>query len=193
MNQVMTIIRSALSAAINIQETAESPKDLHRERSRNWVESLAEEFRKNNTDDSIKVFSKHYDGNREAFLLNELLYDICVCRVGKVPSATHKKELYYVKEALWQIESEFAKDSRQAVVDFNKLVLGAAKKKLFIGPQVNDTKSFMEVLAPPAAACSESESVFLCLIPHPAEWDRGKEAFISLWIFQNGSWQKYEE
>ena len=191
MKHVMAMIHSALSSAMNEKVTARSPKNIHSERSSNWVESLAGEFRKYYDDKSIRVFSKNNLYNRKDFLRNELLYDICVCRVGEVPSNKHKKKLCYVKEALWQVESEFAKDSRQALVDFNKLVLGAAENKLFIGPHVHNTESFIEVLRPPAAACSGS--VFLCLLPHPAEWDSGNNALINLWEFNNGNWNKYEE
>lgn len=192
MKQVMKMIRSALSSAMKLEETTESPMQLHRERSRNWVEFLAGEFRNYYHDDlSTRVFSKHYDGNREEFLLNELLFDICVCRVGEVASNKHKKKLYYIKDVLWQIESEFAKNSRQALVDFNKLVLGAAKNKLFIGPHVHNTESFVKVLQAPASVCSGS--VFLCLLPHPAQWDIGNNAPINLWEFSNGQWEHYKE
>ena len=191
MKDIITMIRNALSSAMAVQVEAGSPSGIHRKRSSNWVESLAQEFREYYKNDSVKVFSKEYKKNRADFLINELLFDVCVCRVGKVASNTHKKKLYYVKEALWQVESEFAKDSRQALVDFNKLVLGAAKNKLFIGPHVHDTESFINVLLPPAAACSGS--VFLCLLPHPSEWHSGNDALIELFEYFDGKWKPCEE
>jgi hypothetical protein len=67
----------------------------------------------------VRVFSKHHTGNRLDFGLNELLYDVLVCRIGRVLSAVHRKELLYIDQALWQVESEFACDSGQALKDLN--------------------------------------------------------------------------
>ncbi|OGO06059.1 MAG: hypothetical protein A2Y73_01175 [Chloroflexi bacterium RBG_13_56_8] len=170
--------------------TSPSLQILHRARSREWVETLADGFRQYyQSDERVCVFSKHNDSLRKKFGLNELLYDIFVCRVGVVESARHKKELLYVREALWQIESEFARDSRQALVDFNKLVLGSARNKLFIGPQVSDPESFLGVLLPAACACAGS--VHISLIPHPRDWDKG-EYSINLWKLVSGRWEPLE-
>lgn len=68
-----------------------------------------------------------------------------MCRIARVESAAQGKTLWYVAEALWQVESELARDSRQALIDFNKLVLGAARHKLFVGPQVADSEAFVGV------------------------------------------------
>ena len=108
--------------------------------------------------------------------------------MNTVESAKHKKALYYIKEVLWQVESEFAKNSREALVDFNKLVLGSAKNKLFIGPHVSDQESFIEVLRPAAKQCSGS--VFLGMISHPAEWDSEDSSKIDFWKLSDGKWQK---
>lgn len=159
--------------AKNIEES--SPRTLHNRRSMEWVESLATRFRDAYVSDkSIRVFSRHSDENRKDFGVNELLYDVTVASVGSVESAFHKKKLFFVKESLWQIESEFARDCRQALIDFNKLVLGSAKNKLFIGPHVKDHDAFIKVLIPAAAACSGE--VYAAFIPHPDEWDAKSSA-----------------
>lgn len=133
-----------------------------------WIKTLAEEFQSEFENDlSVRIFSKHNYSNRQDFGLNEFLYDIVVCKVGKVQSAVQNKTLYYVREVFWQIESEFARDSRQALIDFNKLVLGSAKNKLFVGPRVNDNHSFLDVLRPAAQACQGN--IFASLIPHPRD------------------------
>ena len=126
----------------------------------------------------MRVFSKYDDSNRKDFKLNELLYDIVICEIGEVLSTTHRKTLYFIKEALWQVESEFAQDSRQTLVDFNKLVLGSAQNKLFIGPKVRDTERFITLLKPAARACSGN--VYIALIPHPAKW-KIKDGSVQLW------------
>jgi hypothetical protein len=186
MPDIASVVRTAFAKAKGEEVRSDAPGHPHHERSRLWVEALADEFRRTYADDpSVRVFSKHHDGNRRDFLLNELLHDVAVCRVVSVPAAVHKQDLLYVAEALWQVESEFARDSHQAIVDFSKLVIGSAHSKLFIGPQVRDNESFIQVLAPAAAATSGD--VFLALLPHPASWD-SSDANPLLWRFSNGAW-----
>lgn len=188
MEDIGFMVRTAFTEAIRAEIPADGSSRRHRERSRVWVEALANEFRSHYCEaKDVRVFSKHWAENRADFLLNELLYDVSVCRVASVASAAQKKELLYIKEVLWLVESEFAKNSRQALVDFNKLVMGASGSKLFVGPQVSDNDSFIQVLLPAAAACAGD--VFLALLPHPAVWNSIGEARPLLWRFANGAWQ----
>ena len=190
MDDIVALVQAALASATEAEIPSDTPAHLHRERSRLWVEALAQQFRDHYANDpQVRVFSKHYGGNRADFLLNELLYDISVCRVDTVPSAVHKKDLLYIRHVFWQVESEFAKDSRKALVDFNKLVLGAARNKLFVGPQVHDNPSFMEVLRAAAASCSGR--VFLALLPHPSGWRSDNAGEVRLWHFADGRWQEH--
>ncbi|MFC1988969.1 hypothetical protein ACFLVW_00110 [Chloroflexota bacterium] len=98
-------------------------------------------------------------------------------------SSVHKTKLLFIKEVLWQIESEFAHDSRKALVDFNKLVLGSGENKLFIGSQVKQGKenSFLSVLQPAARYCTGD--VYVCMIPHPSNWVNSDND-VHLWIFK---------
>ena len=183
-----SMIRRAFDKAWQSDDPTGRTGKINRDRSRRWVEALADEFRlQYAADPTIRVFSKHYDGNRANFRLNELLYDISVCRVASVPSARHGKELLYVAEPLWQVESEFKEDSREALIDFSKLVMGAAPNKLFIGPQVKDIPAFIRVLAPAASACSGV--VFLALLPHPSLWKSGNQAEALLWRSTGNAWR----
>lgn len=178
---IKSLIQTSFAEATSKRVTGDTKQKIHQNRSRIWVETLAEKFREHFKDDSdILVFSKYHALHRKDFGLNELLHDIVVCRVDKVKSATHKKDLYYVREVIWQIESEFARDSRQALIDFNKLVLGSAQEKLFIGPIVKDTKSYLETLRPAALSCQGN--VHIALVPHPRDWDTKTDS-IKLWKF----------
>lgn len=172
-------IRELVSASFqdakakNIEDSP--PRVLHNKRSMEWVESLANGFRDAfASDKSVRVFSRHYHENRQDFGVNELLYDVTVISAETVESAARKKNLFFVKAALWQVESEFSRDSRQALIDFNKLVLGSAKNKLFIGPQIQDHDSLIKVLTPAAAVCPGE--VYAAFIPHPDEWDNNLSA-----------------
>jgi hypothetical protein len=145
-------------------------KAFHKARSTNFVTDLAEgigSFYADHPD--VRVLTRSDASNKADFGLNELLYDVTVCRTAVVTSARARKPLSYVAAPLWHVESELAKNSRQALFDFNKLVLGAAPINLFVGPIVHDTESFIDVLRAPALRCKGK--VFVALIPRPSEWD----------------------
>jgi hypothetical protein len=110
---------------------------------------------------------------------------VLVCRVEPIASASESRELLYVNEALWQVESEFKEDSRAAIVDFSKLVLGSAANKLFCGPLVQDVAAFLRPLRSVGLKCSGN--VFAVLLPHPRSWDR-TSLEIHLWRLIEGEW-----
>lgn len=95
--------------------------------------------------------------------------------------------LPYVKKGIWAVESEFARDSSQAVVDFNKLVLASADDKLFICSQVNDQRAFLDTLGPVADACSGK--VYLACVPHPRDWREGEMQEVELYLRGAGEWE----
>lgn len=140
----------------------------NRQRSISWVETLASEFRKvYRRENDFRVFSKYHDQNKD-FGMNELLYDISVCKTNYIVSP-QRKRLSYIEKALWQVESEMAKDTRQLVYDFNKLVIGDAENKLFIGPLTSHDDEIMEILKKIAMHCRGN--VWVVMIPHPGEWE----------------------
>jgi len=183
---IKELIHSSYSSAIREPINAKSRGKLHSTRSQVWVAAVAKQFKSRiSSDHDIRVFSKGDSSNRDDFGLNELLFDVTVCRVGTVESAKQRKTLYYVCDVLWQVESEFAKNSRQALIDFNKLVLGSAQNKLFIGPQVFDNTSFIDVLLPAAKVCQGR--VFTALVPHPDSWE-DENRKIDIWELEGGKW-----
>lgn len=183
---IQRLIQESYDVARAKRDADGSLQIKHQRRSQNWVEVLADGFKEHFRDDpEIAVFSKHDPSHIGDFGLNELLYDILVCRVGEVESAKQKKRLYYIREAIWQIESEFAEDSRQALIDFNKLVIGRAKNKLFVGTQVSDNTSYLNVLASPARICQNiGDRVYAVLLPHPRDWNHSNS--ILMWRFESG-------
>ena len=148
------------------------------------MKALVEQFQKRYEGDTeIRIFSKTNPSHRKDFGLNELLHDVLVCRVGTVESPVHKEKLCFIKEVLWQVESELAHNSKSALIDFNKLVLGSAENKLFIASQVKSgtENSFLEVLKPAARYCIGD--VYVGMIPHPDDWV-DTENDIHLWVFK---------
>ncbi len=181
---VKQLLQEALQEARSHPDSGKTSQRINIDRSRNWVKALAEQFKKKYDGDSeIRIFSKSDDSHRKDFGLNELLHDLLVCKVGEVESSVNKKKLCFIKEVLWQVESEFAHNTRSSLVDFNKLVLGSAKNKLFIASQVKrgTENSFLGVLRPAAGYCTGD--VYVGMIPHPSKWvDTDND--VHLWVFK---------
>ena len=99
---VKQLLQEALQQAQSEPDTGETTQKINFNRSRYWVKALAEQFKKRYEGDSeIRVFSKTDPSNRKDFGLNELLYDVLVCKVGEVASFVHGKKLLFIKEVLW--------------------------------------------------------------------------------------------
>lgn len=168
------------------------PMISNRLKSQRWVESLAAEFRLFYGDEGrqagVRVLCRSDSTHKDELGLDGLLYDVLVCRVSTV-RAPRGRELTYVCEALWQVESELARDTRQALKDFSKLVLGAAPSKLFVGPYVGqrEQKGYLDALAAPARVCTGI--VYLAQIPHPAAWDSDGPG-PKVMVFQADQWQE---
>ena len=181
---VKQLLSQALKQAQSEPDAGKTTQKINLNRSQSWVKALAEQFKKRYEGDSeIRVFTKSDYSNKKDFGLNELLYDVLVCRVGEVESSLHKKKLLSIMGVEWQVESEFAHNTRSTLVDFNKLVLGSAKNKLFVASQVKKgtENSFLKVLQPAAGYCTGD--VYVGMIPHPANW-MDIENDVHLWVFK---------
>ena len=182
-----TLVQSALAAAIMRPDEGAKPQVIHKKRSENFVEGLAAELRERHAErGDISVFSKYYKGNKKRHGLNELMYDVAVCETKQVPSATGRFELTYVSSLVVAIESEMATNSREALYDFSKLVMGTARTNLFVGPQVADEIPYLDTLGPAADCCSGE--TFVALVPHPSQWQRDGKTEVRLWFRRPGKW-----
>ena len=187
---IRSIVDDALKKARQIPDEGDQPSQVHRNRSKHFVEALAEQFRRHYEEQpTVRVLSKHHDLHRDEFGLNELLFDVLVCATSSVHSARDAVSLTFVTEGLWAVESEFARDTRQALFDFNKLVLAATKSKLFIGPLVSDEKAYLEPLLAPASKCSGD--VFAALVTHPSDWPQAAPS-AHIYKFLDSQWQAFE-
>ncbi len=146
------ILRDAYSGArastINVSKTHAHSKlsEIHSARSSAWVEQLAHGLanhesggEKTEGKNEVRPFYRGYSKETQDFGLTEFLHDICIAQIGTVQANIHDTRLDTVKSVLWQVESEFSSDSREAVKDFNKLVAGSGENKLFIGPYLGDS------------------------------------------------------
>jgi len=188
-NYLNDIVYNSFLQAKDLPDEGGSDKLKNRNRSRNWVNCLARNFRSRFSSGDVRVFSKHDDLNRKEFGLNELLYDIVVCRIGYTWAATHNKEVPYVKEAIWQVESEFKASMPAILIDFSKLILGSAPYKLFVGSACRNSEKILDSLIPVGNNCSGQ--VFISLIPHPKDWDKATGSEVKIYSFKtsksNGS------
>ena len=166
---VERLISNALDAAKKIPDAGKNKGAVNRNRSKNFVEELGKQFSVNYKSNSkVRVLTKHKEDNREDFGLNELLFDVLICECETTESARNGKSLTYVSHGIWAVESEMARNSRQAVYDFNKLVLSACDNQLFIGPLTSKPNDYIKPLELVAKNCHGS--VFIALIPHPKDW-----------------------
>jgi hypothetical protein len=158
---------------------------LHRERSKEWIKHLGTNLPELVEDGTnVHALYKHNEASKEMFGLDELLFDILICRTGSIDEPG--RVFTYIVQALWQVESEFAKNRRAALADFNKLVLGSGDNKLFIGPQSPHNQKFLETLLFPARACTGN--IYIAFIPHPETWDK-EEYQIDVWKLVDEQWQ----
>jgi hypothetical protein len=159
-------------------------QQIHAARSAAWVSCLAEELRSFYGGTNATVFTKYDERNRHRFGLNELLHDISICEISTMKSPGQGQEMHYITRALWQIESELAEgDSTEWVKDFNKLVIGGAENKLFIGPVMR--KQSRDSLVPIAKCCSGT--VYFATIPHPSKW-LSADLEVGLWKLSESQW-----
>jgi hypothetical protein len=162
-------------------------KEINRNRSKNFVEYLASELRTHyQGNPNTYVLSKHYAKNRKKFGLNELLFDILVCKGQETVSTNKSTALTYISKGILAIESEMARDSREALYDFNKLILSSCDSKLFIGPLVPNVESFLKPLATAAKYCDGE--IHLALIPHPNEWAQATRNMIVYKRWNGSAW-----
>ena len=188
---LMTILCCALSEAQSKLAKIDDPDKgrLHRRRSREFVEQLAASFlAAYPASRAIAALSKHHDDERKRFGMNELLYDVSVVEYGDISSGNSRKTLTYVKQALWLVESEMARNTREALYDFNKLVMGSGDDLLFVGPHVRDQESYLKILGAAAQHCRGR--IHVALIPHPDEWYTKAWTTVSLWEWQGHSWNQ---
>lgn len=162
--------------------TGSESGEIHSERSSRWVEALAEQFRGKCTNkNNIRVFSKGFCENRQAFKVNEYLYDITVIKTCEIESATGRATLEYPEQTLWHVESEFASsDSRQSIVDFGKLLMSAAENKLMILPSGRKIQSWAVTKLSKIVCPEKHGTVYFAFVPHPGRWDERCEKAVTL-------------
>jgi len=181
--QLETLLNESLSETWKCRKprNGESDKSRHGRLSQAFVNATAKKFSCFFPhQESYWTFCRSFhkpeepdeDPKEKGFGLHELLFDIHVCQFEMIPSLKESKNIFLpiVKRAIWHIESELDEhDSGKWLKDFNKLVVGSAPFKMFIGPYKDgQNEAIKKTLRTPAEYASGK--LFLALIPHPRHW-----------------------
>ncbi|MDC0666780.1 hypothetical protein [Nannocystis radixulma] len=175
LSELHALVEGALRVAQAHPTTETTRKERHRARGRHLVLALADALRQHEGGD-VDALSRYHDGARDRLGTTELLHDVTVARSVQIG------EYWYLTEVLWQAECQLALDPRDGVHDFNKLVLGSARHKLFVAATVPDPAELLRTLEPAAARCTGR--VFLALVPHPDHWDGDIAGSVRTWQFR---------
>jgi len=197
------MIKKAFSNAKKKTNNELFDKNGNKTRSSTWVLELAKQFQKKYSVDKTNaknskywVFAKKIEESKAPFGLQELLYDLHICKIGNIKSV-NGHEILFVEKSLWQIESEFNTNSREVTKDFQKLATGIAPNKLKIGPKTEKWEDYISKrkgLLSIAKECSQNDTkLYFVLVPHPKEW--GKQSCeelikdISCFEFNGNEWE----
>lgn len=176
-DKVVNLIINSYYEAINTNIIMKHRKRQNRCRSEKFIELLTYKFvyeiQNANCIENTQVFSLS-NGYSKSLKLNEFLFDIHVCKMGRVESVKNKVNIEYVIESLIQIESELNnKDSKEVVKDFSKLVCGSECLKIMIMSRYyHYNEKMLEILA--KVAENIKGIVYLVVIEHPDRWSFSK-------------------
>ena len=181
------VIDQSFAGAIKALVMGTSPDALTRARERAFVKTLADQLQSEFAGDDIRVFSQFGRGNRRDFGAEQLLSDICVCRVGAGQTGGRQsQEFLYVAEVLAQVEIELSREWQREIQALNRLIAGSAADKLLVAALPNrGSADHLKTLQAPFAAIPGAAS--LALIPQPADWD-ATEASPQVWRLGEGDW-----
>ena len=182
--------KNTLKKTVCAEGSAENSNgNINSDRSSGWIDCLGTSFQGHFNKDGQCVFWKKNDSNRKQFNLNELLFDISVCRIKEVLSISQGTLLPFVSKCYWQIESELNnQNSREITKDFSKLVMGKSDNKLFISSYQGSRQENAKVLCSKIARYCTG-SLYLCFIDHPEKW-AGKPESPVLFRWDDNDWKR---
>ena len=168
------------------------PQQNKRRRSEAWVNALAMQFQAYYPRTTgHRVFWKDSKCNQTHFRLNEFLFDIAVCSVSTTLSLERQpRELEFISDCHWLVESEFRRNTRAIVVDMSKLVVGSAENKLFVAahrPGAGE-RAVLDRCTPIAERCRAN--VFFLFVSHPEDWGTARELNPSLHEWTASNWRE---
>lgn len=161
-------LHQAMTSAARIQ--AGNPNhSLASLRSSLFVFKLAEHFHSEyESQPAYAVFSRLAGWHKDMFGVQEFLFDIAVLECGTVPAVQPHIDLPFVRKAIWLVESEFERNSRDVLHDLSKLKVGCSEKNLLIATQFSNMNKQIDMLA--QVSDGIKGELYLALLPHPIDW-----------------------
>ena len=103
-----------------------------------------------------------------------MLYDVSVVELEWLKPPYHSPAFPIVKQTIWQVESEIARDAAKVAEDFGKLRMGRAENSLFVAATTlqKDAEPWLRSFA--NATFGMDSPVYLALIPSYADDQRDK-------------------
>lgn len=190
------LIHAAWNDALNSSRNIDVESDqgtINDERSQAWMNSLGEQFESQYSAKDDRVFWKGNEDNKGDFGLEEMLFDMVVCRTSRANSLRNRKQIPFVAKCYWQVESEFNRDdSTEIVKDMSKLVLGSSENKLFVAshkPKDHEWEKRVLKMCSEIAKCCDGK-LFFCFFAHPEDWGKESELSPSIYQWIDGEWKR---
>ena len=191
---LIRIIADAPQHILHIAKKKENPEEKsldelksaqwkHRRLSQAWVKYLGRGLEKFYREDLKRLDTYAFPGELElktklGIKQSEFLFDVSVgsyksFKSKKFESSKRKSPIYYQSHSIWQIESEFAEDTREVAIDFSKLFAGNADYAMMVGPSGKEEKDYymneMKKMQRSINTLSGKILYFL-ILPHPRDW-----------------------
>jgi hypothetical protein len=116
---------------------------------------------------------------------SEFLFDVIAVKTKMSTSPFSSREVEVISDSLLQIESEFALDFNQAMIDFSKLLCGLAPIKVMIMPFFkNDqtiNKWLQENIFTEERRKTDKAKYYLAYIKHPKHWISNEVCYFELY------------
>lgn len=156
---------------------------IHSKRSSQFVEQLRQAFIPCFSDESIHVLAK----TKKAEFANrsEFLFDVIVVKTTPTQSPFSGRSVNVITECLLQVESEFALDFNQAMIDFSKLLCGLAPIKMMVMPFFKNDQTIndwlQENIFTRQRRQTDNAIYYLAYIKHPKHWKQNEASYFELY------------
>jgi len=167
-------------------EIADNMGAVHNKRSSKFIEIFHDALSQN-LPSNFHVLSKAKKA--EHFNRNEFLFDVVVVRMKTVKSCFTNSEVKIITDTLLQVESEFALDLNQTMIDFSKLLCGLAPFKIMIMPFFQHDKTVNSWLEQNIFTDEmrrvDSSKYYMAYLPHPKNWIKDQLPHCELYKCEN--------
>jgi len=182
-----------ITAALNIEsKDFASDQKLHKYLSQSWVQNFALGLEKYYSSQPVKIlsfFNQRDLSDKQTPPVKEFLFDTTVAKCDSFYTSHSKNLIPFIKEPIWQIESEFKPDMREIVKDFQKLISGIAPFKMMIVPYGKDDSKYYKTDTTHLAKLVRGE-LWMVAIQHPSKNWYGKPVKFELYRWDKDVWLK---